>query len=50
MVAFIIIFFTELLKVTISHAMIGNMTNHIMFQTLVNSSAWFSYPSAMLLV
>lgn len=49
MAAFII-FFTELSKATISDAMIGNMTNHIMYQTLVNSSAWFNYPSAMLLV
>lgn len=30
--------------------MIGNMTNHIMYQTPVNSSTWFNYPLAMLLV
>jgi len=46
----LLLFFTELLKVTISDAGIGNMTNHIMYPTLVNSSVWFNYPSAMLLV
>lgn len=48
MAAFIITF-QRVIK-SISDTGIGNMTKHIMYLTLVNSSVWFNYPSAMLLV